>query len=194
MSRKPNCVKVVVFLTCFCVLPSATVDASAHKDYRLAEDVVWGLFPTGDHFFNMVSSFWMCLSWRYVTISFSASKDYELSPSRPEEETVDYLPWRRGAGLRRCGQVISRQLCVTASSRVTWSDTKPFLTKPDLTVMATSTYLVFVPWLHFQGMVFLALSWGAEPHVLFVWVRWQGQLLSADQPCVLHQPWPPQVL
>ena len=46
----------------------------------------------------------------------------------------------------------------------------------------------------FQGMVFLAVSWGAEPNVLFVRVRWQGQLLSADQPGLLHQPWSPEVL
>lgn len=45
-----------------------------------------------------------------------------------------------------------------------------------------------------QGVVLPAVSWGPEPHVLFVWVCRQRQLLSPDQPCFLHQPWSPQVL
>lgn len=45
-----------------------------------------------------------------------------------------------------------------------------------------------------QGMVLSALPWGPEPHVLSVWVCRQEQLLPADQPGLLHQPWPPHIL
>ena len=45
-----------------------------------------------------------------------------------------------------------------------------------------------------QRVVLLVVPWGAEPHVLSVWVRWEEQLLSADQPCVGHQPRPPVLL
>lgn len=45
-----------------------------------------------------------------------------------------------------------------------------------------------------QGMVLPAVPWGAQPHVLSLRVRRQKQLLSADQPGLLHQPRPPHVL
>lgn len=45
-----------------------------------------------------------------------------------------------------------------------------------------------------QGMVLPAVPWGAQPHVLSLWVRRQKQLLSADQPGLFHQPRPPHVL
>lgn len=45
-----------------------------------------------------------------------------------------------------------------------------------------------------QGVVLPAVPRGVEPHVLSVRVRRQKQLLSADQPRLLHQPRPPHVL
>lgn len=45
-----------------------------------------------------------------------------------------------------------------------------------------------------QGMVLPAVPRGAQPHVLSLRVRRQKQLLSADQPGILHQPRPPHVL
>lgn len=55
-------------------------------------------------------------------------------------------------------------------------------------------YLFISWWLVLQGMVLLTVPWSAEPHVLSVWVRWQEQLLSADQPGLGHQPGPPLLL
>lgn len=45
-----------------------------------------------------------------------------------------------------------------------------------------------------QGVVLPAVPRSPESHVLPVWVCWQEQLLSADQPSVLHKPRPPHVL
>lgn len=47
---------------------------------------------------------------------------------------------------------------------------------------------------HSQGVVLPAVPWSPESHVLPVWVCWQEQLLSADQPSILHKPRPPHVL
>lgn len=44
-----------------------------------------------------------------------------------------------------------------------------------------------------QGMVLPPVPRGAQPHVLPLRVRWQKQLLPADQPCLLHQPRPPHL-
>lgn len=45
-----------------------------------------------------------------------------------------------------------------------------------------------------QGVVLPAVPRSPESHVLPVWVCWQEQLLSADQPSILHKPRPPHVL
>lgn len=44
------------------------------------------------------------------------------------------------------------------------------------------------PFLSPQGVVLPPVPRGAQPHVLPLRVRWQEQLLPADQPCLLHQP------
>lgn len=103
----------VKWMSLFCFSLPATVNAAAHKDYCFSEDLVWGLFPAGDHGNSLSSSqfcllVFSCQPLRYAAIlnPLSAFIDHELSPTRSEEETVDHFPWRGRFGLRRCGQVI----------------------------------------------------------------------------------------
>ena len=56
-----------------------------------------------------------------------------------------------------------------------------------------STSPVFLSLLS-QRVVFPLVPRGAQPHVLFIWIRREEQLLPADQPCLLHQPRPPHLL
>lgn len=128
----------------------------------------------------------------------SAFKDHELSPTRSEEEIVDHFSWRGRFGLRRCGQVIFDTIlsnCIFLYDFTCGATHHPWLIKVVVQPDWPFTLKCCVSCgCTFQGMVLLALSWGSEPYVLFVWIRWQGQLLSADQSGLLHQPWSPQVL
>lgn len=114
---------------------------------------------------------------------FVYSLDYGPETLRLEAETLRHFPRRGGSWLWRLSPVIHENQCHKLHD---WN--------------LKCIWLFFLPSCPFldlplsrQGVVLLVVAWGAEPHVLSVWVRWEEQLLPADQPSFCNQPRPPLI-